>query len=421
MLPNPSLTVDASALPGGLAISGNHNSRVFNVSSGITCVLTALTITSGSNGSGGGISNAGTLTLNRCTVLSNAATTGGGISNGGTLDLRQCILSGNSATGSGGAIYNKNGGTLTLNQSTLSANLAGPQGYGGAICNASGGTLTVNQCTVSGNTSDYPGGGISTSGTATITQCTITQNSSPNPSNLGRGGGRDVSGMVMLRNSIVAGNSDIFGVGYDHGGNLTSGNPLLSALGNYGGPTPTIVPLAGSPAIDAGVSSSAASFPNDQRGSGYPRIIGSHVDIGAYERGTLKNFNAWGAETTGTAGGGLSFTGIAPNSRSHGLNYALRGNPLSGSAMLLPALSSSGPGHAVQFPYRPLATDLIYTAQRSSDLATWTEIYRFNPGTGLVVRNGVTSSEDALNQIITINDPATGQKFFWRLLILQTP
>jgi hypothetical protein len=87
----------------------------------------------------------------------------------------------------------------------------------------------------------------------------------------------------------------------------------------------------------------------------------------------------------------------------------------------LPALSSSGANHIVQFPYRPSATDLIYTVQRSSDLATWTEIYRFNLSTNLVTENGVTGSEDANNQIITINDPATGQKLFWRLVILPAP
>jgi hypothetical protein len=431
LLPNSDLTVDASVLPNGLTISGNHNSRVFHVNAGTTCVLSALTIANGSNPSGGGISNAGTLTLNQCKVLSNSAATGGGIVNTGTLTLSQCTLSSNSTDGSadlsgGGAIYNSSGGALTLNQSTLSANAAGVRNYGGAILNDHS-TMTLKQCTLSGNSSNYPGGAISTSGTATLTQCTISNNASTDNSNTGRGGGIDASGSVILRNSIVAGNTapggdpNIFGFFGDNGGNFTSGNPMLLALGSYGGPTQTMALLAGSPAIDAGDDTAAFSFANDQRGSRFPRVVGAHVDIGAYERGTLNNFNAWSAETLGLAAGALSFTDVAPNRGTYGLNYALRANPSSGSASLLPALSSSGTGHILQFPYRAGATDLIYTAQRSSDLAIWTEIYRFNPATNLVAVNGVTSSEDAINQIITINDPATGQKLFWRVSILQAP
>jgi hypothetical protein len=67
------------------------------------------------------------------------------------------------------------------------------------------------------------------------------------------------------------------------GVNLTSGNPLLAPLGNYGGPTPTMPPLPGSPAIDAGIDAAASMFTTDQRGTGYPRLVGAHVDIGAVE------------------------------------------------------------------------------------------------------------------------------------------
>src|SRR5581483_2236607 len=60
----------------------------------------------------------------------------------------------------------------------------------------------------------------------------------------------------------------------------TNANPLLAPLGDYGGPTLTMLPLAGSPAIDAGADG-GAPFPTDQRG--YPRLSGAHVDIGAVE------------------------------------------------------------------------------------------------------------------------------------------
>ena len=67
----------------------------------------------------------------------------------------------------------------------------------------------------------------------------------------------------------------------------TGAHPLaakLSPLGNYGGPTQTIVPLAGSPALEAGsVFLIPAGVTTDQRG--LPRTIGGKVDIGSVEIG----------------------------------------------------------------------------------------------------------------------------------------
>jgi hypothetical protein len=57
-------------------------------------------------------------------------------------------------------------------------------------------------------------------------------------------------------------------------------NPKLTGLANYGGTTPTIALLPGSPAIDAGTNQGIQAT-TDQRG--YPRIYNSAVDIGAYE------------------------------------------------------------------------------------------------------------------------------------------
>ena len=61
---------------------------------------------------------------------------------------------------------------------------------------------------------------------------------------------------------------------------------MLAPLANYGGPTHTMPPLAGSPAIDAGLNALALDanynpLTIDQRG--YPRIYNGTVDIGAVE------------------------------------------------------------------------------------------------------------------------------------------
>ena len=61
----------------------------------------------------------------------------------------------------------------------------------------------------------------------------------------------------------------------------------LGPLQNNGGPTRTMAPLTGSPAIDLGVNQLAidAGLTTDQRGTGFPRIspTGGTVDRGAFE------------------------------------------------------------------------------------------------------------------------------------------
>lgn len=114
------------------------------------------------------------------------------------------------------------------------------------------------------------------------------------------GGGIYNSGQLNLENSIVAGNTadgagpDLFGpILSQLGVNLlgtTSGvavpftgivaDPLLAPLANNGGPTRTMLPLPGSPAIDAG---GATMLTVDQRG--FTRVIGGAADIGSVETG----------------------------------------------------------------------------------------------------------------------------------------
>jgi len=238
---NKNLTIDASSLANGVQINGHHSSRIFNVGSA-TVVLNSLTITNGLSSAGGGILNAGTLTLNRCSVVGNSVSSGGG----------------------GGGIYN-NLGTLTLNQCTVASNTATiGGGAGGGIFDLSGGSpVILNNCTVSGNSANTGGAFQSV--------------------NIG-------SNNVTFFNSILAGNNSSSGAAIINttpfllGNNLTTGNPLLAPLGNYGGPTPTMPPVFGSSAIDAGSDSALSApylFTTDQRGLTRPG--GPHVDIGSVE------------------------------------------------------------------------------------------------------------------------------------------
>ena len=155
-------------------------------------------------------------------------------------------------------------GTLTVSSSTFSGNSAG---YGGAI-NGSG-NVTVSNSTITGNTATNGGGGIfigSGGSSLTVTNSTITGNTATNG-----GGGGITSGngaTVTLINSIVAGNTttanpgdDCDGCGPQSANNListiaspiTAAQLMLSQLGSYGGPTQTMIPLPGSPALGQGI------------------------------------------------------------------------------------------------------------------------------------------------------------------------
>ena len=68
-------------------------------------------------------------------------------------------------------------------------------------------------------------------------------------------------------------------------------NPQIAALGDNGGPTPTHLPAAASPAVNAGNpaapgSGGAACQPIDQRGADRPGTPGTRCDIGSVERTT---------------------------------------------------------------------------------------------------------------------------------------
>lgn len=110
-----------------LTISGNSASQVFTINTGVTALVSGLTISHGfsSSGNGGGISNAGTLTLTNCNFTSDSAANGGAIANTGTLTLMSCSLANNKATAYAGAVYNSS--TLSIDNSTLSGNLRNPE------------------------------------------------------------------------------------------------------------------------------------------------------------------------------------------------------------------------------------------------------------------------------------------------------
>jgi CSLREA domain-containing protein len=215
---NP-ITIDASGI-GGITISGDDASRVFQVDSGATVTLNDLTLTDGNVSQnttaygGGAIANLGTLILSDDTLTGNTATgEGGGIANYGSLTVNSSTISDNQAikglstvAGAGGAISNH--GTLSIVQSTISGNSAA---LVGAIYSGKSGNnfVDITGSTIFGNTGlSGPGVVLGSSGPLTITDSTIDGNSS---------GNNDAAvfafGSLDLANTIVAnstGGEDVY-------------------------------------------------------------------------------------------------------------------------------------------------------------------------------------------------------------------
>jgi hypothetical protein len=273
-----SVMIDAADLPGGVTLSGDADgdgtasvgdSRVMKIEPGGHSVeLRGLTITRGQAPAtfldevGGGIFNdGGDLTLVDCTISSCNAkgialfSSGGGIySQSGTLTLTRCTLSTNESFFGGG--LPQFGGELRIENSTLSGNAAAGEnaGDGGAIYNLQG-PVTIIHTTISDNEAEF-GSGIFHA---------------------------DTVNSAMLSNSIVAGNRTAGGESDFRGSfagtdNVIGGEPGLLVLGDYGGPTATMPPGSGSPAINA---ATGALLSLDQRGLGRPQ--GSGGDAGAVE------------------------------------------------------------------------------------------------------------------------------------------
>ncbi|MEO5560627.1 MAG: NHL repeat-containing protein [Dokdonella sp.] len=249
---------------------------------GGSLTLNHLALTNGSGTAGGGIVNSyanGHLTLNNCTISGNQGGLGGGIESDGFLTLINTSVIGNSAT-QGGGIASRN--TLTLVNSTVSGNSSFYGGGGIYIA----GNLTLTNSTISGNsTVNDSGGGIyMLGGGITLKNSTISANQVPG--NRQGGGIQNNSAQApLVINSIIAGNvgPDLSGSGTipapGSSGNIIGSNPQLGALASNGGPTWTMLPLPGSPAIDALTCTNAPA--TDQRGIARPQ--GAQCDIGAVE------------------------------------------------------------------------------------------------------------------------------------------
>ena len=336
--------IDSVGLSNGITISGGDVTRVFRLSGELT--LNGLTITNGNAlpASGGGFSllGEGSLNMTACTV-------------------RDCL-------GSNGGAFSNGGNAVLLENCTIVNNIATTNG--GALSNGSNATFTMNQCTVTGNNS--PG----------VEGLSI------------------FNGEVNVTNSIIAGNG-VNGVNVDgslstNSNNILSGDPQLSDLGDFGGPTQTMLPLSGSPAIDAGSTSDPGG--SDQRG--FPRFVNGAVDIGAVEiQAAGSAFDAFEDD--------FDFDGVL-----NGLELAIGTNPFVAEAsderfLRVVDIASDGTPEVSFGVADAEQANIILRLMRSTDLLTFDE----------VVSNENTDFQGLVGGVLTLDDPnpPTDGRAFYRL------
>ncbi len=237
----------------------------------------------GGGARGGAIfADGGSLIVNTATFANNFAVGGNGGDGGQTDGGLNCGNHGAGGLAYGGAITNNNAATVNIKHATISLN------------NAQAGNTGVNQ----GGANKPPrlaaegtGGGIRVGpGTVTLENTIIADNTAANGAGDTTGApvpGPNVDGAVVSNGHNLLGNP-AEATGFVGVGDQTGANPMLAALADNGGPTQTMEPLPGSPAIDAGVAS-GSTF--DQRGM--PRTVddpgvanaatSDGTDIGAFE------------------------------------------------------------------------------------------------------------------------------------------
>lgn len=137
----------------------------------------------------------------------------------------------------------------------------------------------------------------------TLSHSTLVGNNSPGGSIYGLGDAFAAHKLLKLTHNIlgndgsspniVSNGFDVTSQGYnlsnDNGsgfltatGDQINANPKLGDLADNGGPTLTYLPLPDSPAIEAGDPAYSGPLTTDQRGEGFPRVLG-RIDIGAVE------------------------------------------------------------------------------------------------------------------------------------------
>ncbi len=405
------VTIDASALPHGLSISGNHSSRVLTVSAEASITLRNLHFINGSSSTsqGGGISiSNSTLTMEDCSITNCASTyDGGGLyANAATGMVVRSHITGNQSALFGGGVFLSNVADLTFASCSISGNKSGGIGNLGAS------PILIN-CTIQGNS----GGGVQNQPYGRpVFRNTIVWGNSGIGSNLAS---RQIANThetstADIATSLVQGAASsasftnptrvTWGLGNLDGTNSTNAPKFVLATDATDAPT-TAADLrirAGSTSIDAGNNAHSNGLTDLAQRA---RIAGPTVDLGAYEGGYV-SFNGLhpGLAPVGDANG---------NGLTNFLEYALGADPESPTTPLgTPTITFSGGTLGLTATWRSNALDVFPTWETSTTLApsSWQQLL---PGIDYSLVS--TSSAPGDRQSVSITLQPTGPKRFFRL------
>jgi hypothetical protein len=243
------------------------------LNSSITGVRTSSSITLGV-----GANSPGGFTMKYSTIENNVdvgdpelgyGSQGGGIQANAPIFVYASTIAQNHASTGGGALFL--GTPIDVRNSTIASNTA-VERAGITIINSPG--TTIANSTIAFNRSDgSTAGGLGIADSAVEILSSIIANNASGAAarDVGASGVSSVSGSHnLIRVSTLAMPPDT----------LTD-DPLLRPLYANGGSTKTLALAADSPAIDAG--DNPLDFDSDQRGTGFERLVGDAVDIGAFE------------------------------------------------------------------------------------------------------------------------------------------
>lgn len=265
---------DATAiLDGFMIIAGNANDAHEAVHGGGIYIsdgsptLSNITLRSNTAIAGGGIYiSEGNPTLHKVNFIGNKATSDGGgvFCNNSSPTLSNVNFSGNSAR-FGGGMYNHSSNPTLINI-IFNGNTASASGGGGMANYESSPTLT--NVTFGGNAASYGGGIYNTSQSSPILRnCILWGNGINEIFN-------DATATATVSDSIVQG-------GYEGGQNVLDADPKFVSFIPMS--TSNLRLKNGSPAIDAGNDAVTNPSLSGTDLAGHPRLIGAHVDMGAYE------------------------------------------------------------------------------------------------------------------------------------------
>lgn len=300
-------------------VDGAPGQNVFGVAGAGGVTFTGFTVTGGSRG----IDVSSTeLTLDRMAISGNSQVNGGnaigagmGVASSAKVFMTRSAVIGNTATSTlldvqGAGIY-VGGGVLQVETSTIAGNVAsapalGRASFGGGIAVNLNGSVTLRHVTMSGNSStsgsaaQYGGNLYLNPGTTgTVTDSILT-------------GGISIEAYrncgptkpIALGRNIDSGTTCGFGPGH-----LSSTDPKLTPLGDFGGPTRSAVPTLASPALGQAVTCPVDGI--DQRGAAAP--AGSGCDIGAAELSADLGVTLEASRGETPAGGDVTFVARVTN------------------------------------------------------------------------------------------------------------